>query len=127
MRCAIWASKEIEIGFPSASETEYEICRELIEGGISPTTYPFRCSSGKGASYPQNIRRYQGRKKRHRPLLLTPPLRFSARSLFKKDMAGITEIAVNGAKLIKELTDNYSGDTNIRFEYSPESFSGTRA
>ena len=30
--------KEIEIGFPSASETEYEICRELIEGGTSPTT-----------------------------------------------------------------------------------------
>ena len=40
-------------------------------------------------------------------------------------MDGITEIAVNGAKLIKELTENFAGDTNIRFEYSPESFSGT--
>ena len=41
--------------------------------------------------------------------------------VFKKDMDGIIDIAVEGAKLIKELTDNYDGDTNIRFEYSPES------
>ena len=45
--------------------------------------------------------------------------------MFKKDKAGITDIAVKGARLIKELTDAYTGDTNIRFEYSPESFSGT--
>ncbi|MCH5202927.1 MAG: 2-isopropylmalate synthase, partial [Oscillospiraceae bacterium] len=45
--------------------------------------------------------------------------------VFKKDMEGIIDIAVEGAKLIRELTENYEGDTNIRFEYSPESFSGT--
>ena len=40
-------------------------------------------------------------------------------------MEGVTNIAIEGAKLIKELTDECSGETNIRFEYSPESFSGT--
>ncbi len=45
--------------------------------------------------------------------------------VFHKDMQGIIDIAVEGARLIRELTDNYEGDTNIRFEYSPESFSGT--
>ena len=40
-------------------------------------------------------------------------------------MDGVIKIAVDGAKLIKKLTDEYTGDTNFRFEYSPESFSGT--
>lgn len=40
-------------------------------------------------------------------------------------MQGVIDIAVDGARLIKKLTDEYTGDTNIRFEYSPESFSGT--
>lgn len=40
-------------------------------------------------------------------------------------MDGVIKIAVDGAKLIKQLTDEYDGDTNFRFEYSPESFSGT--
>ena len=40
-------------------------------------------------------------------------------------MQGVIDIAVEGARLIKKLTDEYEGDTNIRFEYSPESFSGT--
>ncbi len=44
---------------------------------------------------------------------------------FKTDMDGVIKIAVDGAKLIKKLTDEYTGDTNFRFEYSPESFSGT--
>ena len=45
--------------------------------------------------------------------------------VFHKDMDGIIDIAVEGAKLIKELIDSYEGDTNFRIEYSPESFSGT--
>ena len=45
--------------------------------------------------------------------------------VFKTDMQGVIDIAVDGARLIKKLTDEFAGDTNIRFEYSPESFSGT--
>ena len=47
--------------------------------------------------------------------------------VFKTDMQGVIDIAVNGAKLIKELTDEEVARTgmNIRYEYSPESFSGT--
>lgn len=40
-------------------------------------------------------------------------------------MDGIIGIAVEGARLIRELTESYEGDTRIRYEYSPESFSGT--
>ena len=61
--------KEIEIGFPSASETEYEICRELIEGGHIPDELP-------AASHQKDLRGHPGRQERHSPLLqlhLHPP------------------------------------------------------
>ena len=45
--------------------------------------------------------------------------------VFRKSKEEIKQLAVDGAKLIKQLTDEYDGDTNFRFEYSPESFSGT--
>ena len=117
--------KEIEIGFPSASETEYEICRELIEGGHIPDDVSIQVLV---QAREHLIRKTFDAIKGAKNVIVhfyNSTSTLQRKVVFKKDMAGITEIAVNGAKLIKELTDNYSGDTNIRFEYSPESFSGT--
>ncbi|GHU81672.1 2-isopropylmalate synthase [Clostridia bacterium] len=117
--------KEIEIGFPSASETEYEICRELIEGGHIPDDVTIQVLvQAREHLIRKTFEAIHGAKNVivH---FYNSTSTLQRKVVFNKEMDGITEIAVNGAKLIKELTDNYEGGTNIRFEYSPESFSGT--
>lgn len=117
--------KEIEIGFPSASETEYEICRELIEGGHIPDDVTIQVLV---QAREHLIRKTFDAIKGAKNVIVhfyNSTSTLQRKVVFNKDMDGITEIAVSGAKLIKELTDSYEGDTNIRFEYSPESFSGT--
>lgn len=117
--------KEIEIGFPSASETEYEICRELIDGNHIPDDVTIQVLV---QAREHLIRKTFEAIKGAKNVIVhfyNSTSTLQRKVVFKKDMAGITDIAVAGAKLIKELTDSYEGDTNIRFEYSPESFSGT--
>lgn len=117
--------KEIEIGFPSASETEYEICRKLIDDNLIPDDVTIQVLV---QAREHLIRKTFEAVKGAKNVIVhfyNSTSTLQRKVVFHKDMDGITEIAVNGAKLIKELTDSYDGDTNIRFEYSPESFSGT--
>lgn len=117
--------KEIEIGFPSASETEYEICRELIEGGHIPDDVTIQVLV---QAREHLIRRTFEAVKGAKNVIVhfyNSTSTLQRKVVFKKDMDGIIDIAVDGAKLIKELIDSYEGDTNFRLEYSPESFSGT--
>ncbi len=117
--------KEIEIGFPSASETEYEICRKLIEDNLIPDDVTIQVLV---QAREHLIRKTFEAVKGAKNVIVhfyNSTSTLQRKVVFHTDMDGITEIAVNGAKLIRELTDSYEGDTNIRFEYSPESFSGT--
>lgn len=117
--------KEIEVGFPSASETEYEICRELIEGGHIPDDVTIQVLV---QAREHLIRRtFEAIKGAKNAIVhfYNSTSTLQRKVVFKKDMKGIIEIAVQGARLIRELTSRYQGDTNIRIEYSPESFSGT--
>ena len=117
--------KEIEIGFPSASETEYEICRELIEGGHIPDDVTIQVLV---QAREHLIRKTFDAIKGAKNVIVhfyNSTSTLQRKVVFKKDMQGVIDIAVEGAKLIKQLTDKFEGDTNIRFEYSPESFSGT--
>ena len=117
--------KEIEVGFPSASETEYEICRELIEGGHIPDDVTIQVLvQAREHLIRKTFEAIRGAKNVivH---FYNSTSTLQRKVVFHKEMDGIIDIAVQGAKLIKELTDSYDGDTNIRFEYSPESFSGT--
>ena len=117
--------KEIEIGFPSASETEYEICRELIEKNHIPDDVTIQVLV---QAREHLIKKTFDAVKGAKNVIIhfyNSTSTLQRKVVFKTDMAGVTDIAVKGAKLIKQLTDEYSGDTNIRFEYSPESFSGT--
>lgn len=117
--------KEIEIGFPSASETEYEICRELIEGNHIPDDVTIQVLV---QAREHLIRKTFEAVKGAKNVIIhfyNSTSTLQRKVVFKTDMEGVTKIAIEGAKLIKQLTNEYTGDTNFRFEYSPESFSGT--
>ncbi len=117
--------KEIEVGFPSASETEYEIVRTLIDGHHIPDDVTIQVLvQAREHLIRKTFEAVRGAKNVifH---FYNSTSTLQRKVVFKKDMAGITEIAVSAAKLIRQLTDEFEGDTNFRFEYSPESFSGT--
>lgn len=117
--------KEIEIGFPSASETEYEIIRTLIEGNHIPDDVTIQVLvQAREHLIEKTFEAIQGAKNViiH---LYNSTSTLQRKVVFKKDMDGIIDIAVAGAKLIKELAKKVDPKTNLRFEYSPESFSGT--
>ena len=117
--------KEIEIGFPSASEVEYEVCRKLIDDNLIPDDVTIQVLV---QAREHLIRKTFDAIKGAKNVIIhfyNSTSTLQRKVVFNKDMEGITKIAVDGAKLIKELTSNYNGDTNIRFEYSPESFTGT--
>ena len=117
--------KEIEIGFPSASETEYEICRELIEKNHIPDDVTIQVLVQ--AREHLILKTFEAIKGAKNVIVhfYNSTSTLQRKVVFKTDMQGVIDIAVDGARLIKRLTDEYEGYTNIRFEYSPESFSGT--
>lgn len=117
--------KEIEIGFPSASETEFEICRELITKNHIPDDVTIQVLV---QAREHLIRKTFDAIKGAKNVIIhfyNSTSTLQRKVVFKKDMKGIIDIAISGAKLIKKLAEKSSEKTNIRFEYSPESFSGT--
>ena len=120
--------KEIEVGFPSSSETEYEILRSLIEGHYitDDVTIQFLVQA-RPHLIKKTFEAIQGAKNVivH---FYNSTSTLQRKVVFKTDMQGVIDIAVKGAKLIYELTEEEkknNPDMNIRFEYSPESFTGT--
>lgn len=117
--------KEIEIGFPSANETEYEICRELIEKNLIPEDVTIQVLvQARAHLIHKTFEAIKGCKNAivH---FYNSTSALQRKVVFEKDFDGITQIAVEGARLIRELTEQNTDGCNIRFEYSPESFSGT--
>jgi 2-isopropylmalate synthase len=116
--------KEIEVGFPSASETEYEILRTLIEGHHIPDDVTIQVLV---QARPELIKKTFEAVKGAKNVIVhfyNSTSTLQRKVVFKEDMPGIVKIAVEGAKLIRQLTEEDSG-MNIRYEYSPESFTGT--
>lgn len=120
--------KEIEVGFPSASETEYEILRTLIDGNYIPDDVTIQVLV---QARPHLIKKTFEAIKGAKNVIVhfyNSTSTLQRKVVFKTDMQGVIDIAVEGAKLIKELTDEELReypDMNIRYEYSPESFTGT--
>ena len=120
--------KEIEVGFPSASETEYEILRTLIEGNYIPDDVTIQVLvQAREHLIRKTFEAIDGAKNVivH---FYNSTSTLQRKVVFKTDMQGVIDIAIDGAKLIYELTEEEkkkNPDMNIRFEYSPESFSGT--
>ncbi len=119
--------KEIEIGFPAASETEYEFCRTLIEKDLIPDDVTIQVlTQSREHIIAKTFEAIRGAKNAivH---LYNSTSKAQREQVFRKPKEEIIEIAVSGAKLCKEYREKAmaEGGCNYRFEYSPESFTGT--
>ncbi|MBP1565970.1 MAG: 2-isopropylmalate synthase [Oscillospiraceae bacterium] len=115
--------KEIEVGFPAASETEYEFCRTLIENNMIPDDVTIQVlTQSREHIIAKTFEALKGSKSAIVHLYNSTSLA-QREQVFKKSKQEITDIAVFGAKLCKEYREKTEG--NFRFEYSPESFTGT--
>ena len=115
--------KEIEVGFPAASETEYDFLRKLIDDELIPDDVTIQVLT---QAREHIIRRTFDAVKGAKNVIVHVYNSTSVaqrEQVFKKDKAAIKKIAVDGAQLLKDLTER--DGANYRFEYSPESFTGT--
>jgi 2-isopropylmalate synthase len=117
--------KEIEVGFPSASETDFAFCRLIIEQNLIPDDVTIQVLT---QSREELIRRtFEAIKGSRQAIvhLYNSTSTTQRRVVFGLDTAGITDIAVTGARLIKELAATEVPGTRVIHEYSPESFTQT--
>jgi 2-isopropylmalate synthase len=116
--------KEIEVGFPSASQPDFDFCRMLIEEDLIPDDVTIQVLVQCRADLVE--RTYEALRGAPRAVVhfYNSTSTLQRRVVFRQEKAGIVDIAVNAARLVKKLEQS-AGDTQIRFEYSPESFTGT--
>ena len=116
--------KEIEVGFPAASQTDFDFVRKIIEEKLVPEDVTIQVLT---QARPELIERtFESVRGSHCAImhLYNSTSTLQRRVVFGLDRDGIKDIAVRGAVLVRELTAKMS-DTNIRYEYTPESFTGT--
>ncbi|MCW2914053.1 MAG: 2-isopropylmalate synthase [Actinomycetia bacterium] len=116
--------KEIEVGFPAASQTDFDFVRQIIEEDRIPGDVLIQVlTQARPELIERTFEAVRGAKQAivH---LYNSTSTLQRRVVFGQDKDGITAIAVEGAKLCKKLTEDM-GDTQVFFEYSPESFTGT--
>jgi len=116
--------KEIEIGFPSASETEFNFVRKLIDDNLIPSDVKIQVLSQAREHLIQKTFEATEGAKNVIFHLYNSTSTLQREVVFKKDKAGITKIATEGAELVQKLSEEYN-KTDWQFEYSPESFTGT--
>ena len=115
--------KEIEVGFPAASETEYTFLRKLIEEDLIPDDVTVQVlTQAREHIIKKTFDAVKGAKNVIVHVYNSTSVA-QREQVFKKSKEEILQIAVEGAKLLKQLTEE-AGE-NYRFEYSPESFTGT--
>ncbi len=116
--------KEIEVGFPSASQTDFDFLREIIESDRIPDDVTIQVLVQCRADLIE--RTYKALEGAPRAIVhfynSTSILQRDV--VFGKDRDGITQIATDAAQLVRKYQDTLPG-TEIRYEYSPESFTGT--
>ena len=115
--------KEIEVGFPAASETEYDFLRKLIEDDLIPDDVTIQVlTQAREHIIRKTFDAVRGAKNVIVHVYNSTSVA-QREQVFKKDKAAIKKIAVDGARLLKELAER--DGAKYRFEYSPESFTGT--
>ena len=115
--------KEIEVGFPAASETEYEFLRTLIEKDMIPDDVTIQVlTQAREHIIKKTFEAVKGAPRAVVHVYNSTSLA-QREQVFRKSKEEIKQIAVDGAKLLKELAEKEEG--NFAFEYSPESFTGT--
>ncbi len=117
--------KEIEVGFPSASQTDFDFVRQLIEGDHIPADVTIQVLT---QARDHLIRRtYESLVGARRAIVhvYNSTSTLQRRVVFGLDRDGIKGIAVQGATLVRELAEAQTGKTEFVYQYSPESFTGT--
>jgi 2-isopropylmalate synthase len=115
--------KEIEVGFPAASQTDFDFVRQIIEEDRIPEDVVIQVlTQARPELIERTFEAIQGAKSAivH---LYNSTSTLQRRVVFGADREGITAIAVEGAKLCRKLAD--ASDVDVHFQYSPESFTGT--
>ena len=116
--------KEIEIGFPAASQPDFDFCRKLIEENRIPDDVRIQVLT---QARPELIERtYKALEGARKAIVhvYNSTSTVQREQVFAMDRAGIKEIAVNGARVVKAIAEKYP-ETQWTFQYSPESFTGT--
>jgi 2-isopropylmalate synthase len=116
--------KEIEVGFPAASQTDFDFVRDLIVGDLIPDDVTIQVLT---QARPELIERtYEACEGAARAIVhvYNSTSILQRRVVFRSDRAGITKIATDGAEEVLRFSEKYPA-TDWRFEYSPESYTGT--
>ncbi|MHA6792152.1 2-isopropylmalate synthase [Pseudonocardia bannensis] len=116
--------KEIEVGFPAASQTDFDFVREIIEGDAIPDDVTIQVLT---QARPELIERtYEACEGAPRAIvhLYNSTSILQRRVVFRADRQGIAKIATDGAEEVLRFSEKYP-NTDWRFEYSPESYTGT--
>ena len=117
--------KEIEVGFPAASQTDFDFVRQLIEDDLIPDDVTIQVlTQAREELIERTVESLRGAKQAivH---LYNSTSTLQRRVVFGSDRDGIIDIAVHGAQLVPQVRRADLGDTEIGFEYSPETFTGT--
>ncbi len=117
--------KEIEVGFPAASDTEFEFCRRLIEDDLIPDDVTIQVlTQAREHIIKKTFDAVKGANPKNVIVHLYNSTSVAQREqVFKKSKEEIKQLAIDGAELLKKLADDAGAP--YRFEYSPESFTGT--
>lgn len=117
--------KEIEVGFPSASQTDFDFVRQLIEEDRIPEDVTIQVLTQSREHLIE--RTYEALEGCHRAIvhLYNSTSVLQRKVVFRQDMDGIIDIATQGARLCRKYEEQMSSDTEIIYEYSPESYTGT--
>lgn len=118
--------KEIEVGFPAASDTDFDFCRHIIENELIPNDVYIQVLT---QSRPELIKRTFDALKDAKKVIVhlyNSTSTLQRRVVFDMSREEIKKIATTGTQLVKELAPRLENSgTDVRFEYSPESFTGT--
>ncbi len=116
--------KEIEVGFPAASETDFAFVRELVERDLVPPDVTIQVlTQARPELIERSFESIRGAKRAIMHLYNSTST-LQRRVVFGLDKNGIVDIAVNGARLIRDLAEKMP-HTEVIYQYSPESFTGT--
>jgi 2-isopropylmalate synthase len=117
--------KEIEVGFPSASQTDFDFVRQLIEQELIPDDVTIQVLTQCREHLID--RTFESLRGARRAIVhfYNSTSALQRRVVFGLDRAGITDIATQGARLCQKYGEIHTPDTDVHFEYSPESYTGT--
>ncbi len=116
--------KQIEVGFPAASQTDYDFVRHIIDNGLVPDDVTLQVlTQSRRELIERSFESMQGCKQAILHLYNSTST-LQRRVVFGKDKKGIQQIAVDGAEIVAEFAAKQT-DTQWQFQYSPESFTGT--